>query len=88
MKFKITAYHFEEEAYDRSNVRGIVCLPNSKTMMMNLIQSQIQNIMKGKVMKKNITTYKYKSLKCYSRAEKILYQALLRKLSPNPVTCM
>ena len=49
---KITTYHFEEEADDRSNVRKMICLPNRKTMMMKLMRSQLENIMEIKVMKK------------------------------------
>ena len=51
-KNEIKTYRFEEESDDRSNTRNIICLPHRKIMMMKLMQSQLENIMKSKVMKK------------------------------------
>ena len=36
------AEQIEEEADDRSNGRKMVCLPNSKSIMMKLMQSRIK----------------------------------------------
>ena len=41
LNFKITTYHFKEEADDRSNDRKTICLPNRKTMTIKLMQSQL-----------------------------------------------
>ena len=43
-------------------IAKIIYLPNSKTMMMKLMQSQLENIMKNKVIKnrKNLSVQNYK----------------------------
>ena len=46
------------------------CPPKGKMIIMKLMQSQLENIIKIKVMK-NEATYQYKNLKMYSRAVKL-----------------
>ena len=56
--FKITTYHFDENLMTGAMSAKIICLLNSKTMTMKLMQSRLENIMKIEVMK-NISSYQY-----------------------------
>ena len=54
------------------------CLPNRTTMMMKLIQSRLENILRSKVMKK---TYQYKFKKCKVDQKKISTRLVTKVLT-------
>ena len=60
-KIKITTYHFNEEADDRSNVRKKIVFQIGNKMMMKVMQYQLENFMRRKVLNKhnNLLIQKY-----------------------------
>ena len=63
----------------------MIFLPNRKTMMMDLVQSRLENIIKSKVMK-NKTTYQYRNLKMHKRGGNSV-PGSFQNFSPNTGTC-
>ena len=77
-----------------------ICLPNGKTMILDLIQSQLENIMKSKVIKKqnNLPVHKikknqkghHKEIKCHhpffqNRSTSSSYYCLSKSVITLPV---
>ena len=64
----------------------MICLPNRKTMIENLMQSLLENVMRSKVTKKRNNS-PLKNLKCKVERKNSV-PGLLKNFSANHVTCL